>query len=213
MLATGLIRVAIIEGQFLFGKALALLVGQDPSIEVVCDLQEVVASTLTELNPDIVIFDLESISADFPAAIALTRSSCPTARVCVLTGRMQPEALQRCMGSGADGYVLKDVSPAELTRAIKAVAEGSSYVDPRVAGNLLRRRGGHNRATNGSQELSQRESEVVKLIAEGLANKEIGVRLSLSEKTVKNYISRIFSKLNISARTQAAVFAIRSGII
>jgi DNA-binding NarL/FixJ family response regulator len=95
---------------------------------------------------------------------------------------------------------------------VKAVAEGQSYVDPRVAGGLLRRR-----TLNGGKpditELSTREGEVIRLIAEGLANKQISARLHLSEKTVKNHISRIFSKLNITARTQAAVHAIRTGIV
>ncbi|MGH7756910.1 MAG: response regulator transcription factor, partial [Vulcanimicrobiaceae bacterium] len=109
-------------------------------------------------------------------------------------------------------YIVKDISPGELIRAVKTVASGESYVDPRVAGGLLRRR---NTAAGRTEiaELSAREAEVIKLIAEGLANKQISARLNLSEKTVKNHISRIFSKLNINARTQAAVHAIRAGIV
>lgn len=119
--------------------------------------------------------------------------------------------MQRCLAAGAEGYIVKDVTPAELLRAVKMVAEGDTYVDPRVAGGLLRRRS----ISNGRpdlDELSVRETEVVRLIAEGLSNKEISARLGLSEKTVKNHISRIFSKLNICARAQAAVHAIRMGI-
>ena len=125
--------------------------------------------------------------------------------------RPQAELMQRCLAAGAEGYIVKDVTPAELLRAVKMVAEGDTYVDPRVAGGLLRRRS----ISNGRpdlDELSVRETEVVRLIAEGLSNKEISARLGLSEKTVKNHISRIFSKLNICARAQAAVHAIRMGI-
>jgi DNA-binding NarL/FixJ family response regulator len=105
---------------------------------------------------------------------------------------------------------VKDVSPAEFIRALKLVGSGQTYVDARLAGGLLRKRGGGGKDIMG---LSVRETEVLQLIAEGLANKQIGVRLGLSEKTVKNHISRIFSKLDISARTQAAVHAIRVGIV
>ncbi|GAC1405361.1 MAG: hypothetical protein NVSMB64_10100 [Candidatus Velthaea sp.] len=118
--------------------------------------------------------------------------------------------MQRALSSGAEAYIVKDISPPELLRAVKTVADGESYVDPRAAGNLLRRRSQNGRAD--IMELSERESEVLKLIAEGLANKQISARLHLSEKTVKNHVSRIFSKLNITARTQAAVHAIRNGI-
>jgi DNA-binding NarL/FixJ family response regulator len=119
--------------------------------------------------------------------------------------------LQRCLNAGADGYIVKDIIPAELIRALKLIASGESFVDARIAGRLLRRQN----VTRGrleNSELSARETDVIRLIAEGLSNKEISARLNLSEKTVKNHISRIFSKLHIGARTQAAVHAIKSGI-
>jgi DNA-binding NarL/FixJ family response regulator len=125
---------------------------------------------------------------------------------------LSSEMMQRCLNNGAEAYIVKDISPGELLRAIKTVADGQSYVDPRVAGGLLRRRS-LNAGKPDIMELSAREAEVLKLIAEGLANKQISARLHLSEKTVKNHVSRIFSKLNISARTQAAVHAIRAGIV
>jgi DNA-binding NarL/FixJ family response regulator len=120
--------------------------------------------------------------------------------------------MQRCIVAGADGYLAKDVSPSELIRAVKVVAKGENYVDPRIAGSLLRKR----LMSDGrmaDDELSDRESDVVRLIAQGLSNKEIGVRLCLSEKTIKNHVSRIFSKLNISARAQAVVYAMRTGMV
>ena len=144
--------------------------------------------------------------------IATCKEAAPTAHICILSMNLSAVIMQRCLASGAEAYIVKDISPAELLRAVKTVSEGQSYVDPRVAGGLLKRR-----SMNGGKpditELSARESEVLKLIAEGLANKQISARLQLSEKTVKNHVSRIFSKLNISARTQAAVHAIRAGIV
>ncbi len=120
--------------------------------------------------------------------------------------------MQRCLSAGADGYVVKDILPVELIRAVKSVAAGHNYVDPRVAGGVLKRRsGGYGRGAQN--ELSVRETEIIRLIARGMSNKEISGKLHLSEKTVKNHISRIFAKLNISARTQAAVHAIKTGLV
>jgi two-component system NarL family response regulator len=124
--------------------------------------------------------------------------------------RVLPELVHRCMSASAEGFIMKDVMPAELAAAVKMVAEGHSYVDPRAAGKLLRNRG----ASRGDFfDLSNRELDIIKLVAEGLSNKEISSRLHLSEKTVKNHMGRIFSKLNISARSQAAIYAIKNGLI
>jgi DNA-binding NarL/FixJ family response regulator len=158
------------------------------------------------------VLDLDGQGNDVAQVIGTCTSASPNARVCVLSMHLSAEVMQRCLSCGAEAYIIKDSSPAELVYAMKAVAEGQPYVDPRVAGGLLRRRS-PNVEKPGITELSTREGEVIKLIAEGLANKQISARLHLSERTVKNHISRIFWKLNIMARTQAAVHAIRTGII
>jgi DNA-binding NarL/FixJ family response regulator len=205
------IRVLIVEAQLLFAKALAELLSADAELDVVQDVEKIGNAVLEQLRPDIVLLDLDDHALEMEEAMRHCREAAPAARVCVLTGLLRAEFLQRCLSAGVDGYVGKDVAPAELVRALKAIAGGSSYVDPRVAGAMLRRR-----STAASRaelnELSVRETEIVRLIAGGLSNKEISSRLMLSEKTVKNHISRIFSKLNISARSQAAVHAIRTGL-
>lgn len=206
------LRVAIVESQVLFAKALCGIFGEDSEFKVVGDYRTPVAAPLQAVNPDLIILDLDGQPADIAQTLATCKEATPSAHVCVLSMNLSPEIMQRCLSNGAEAYIVKDISPAELLRAVKTVADGQSYVDPRVAGGLLRRR-----SLNGGKpdimELSARESEVLKLIAEGLANKQISARLHLSEKTVKNHVSRIFSKLNISARTQAAVHAIRAGIV
>ncbi len=159
-----------------------------------------------------IVLDLDGQAIDPGRTIAMCKEGAPRASICVLSMHLSSEMMQRCLTSGADAYIVKDISPVELVRAVKIVAGGESYVDPRVAGGLLRRRS-QNGAKPDIMQLSARESEVLKLIAEGLANKQISARLHLSEKTVKNHVSRIFSKLNITARTQAAVHAIRAGIV
>jgi len=206
------LRVAIIEAQALFAKALCRIFSDDGNYTVVGDFTTPVAASLGAARPDLIVIDLDGQPVGVAQTLGACSESAPQARICVLSMHLSPEMMQRCLSYGAEAYIVKDVSPAELLRAVKTVAEGQSYVDPRVAGGLLRRR-----SLNGGRpdlaELSPRESEVLKLIAEGLANKQISARLHLSEKTVKNHVSRIFAKLNISARTQAAVHAIRAGLV
>jgi DNA-binding NarL/FixJ family response regulator len=206
------LRVAVIESQVLFAKALCGIFAADADFKVVGDYRTPAAFQLKPVTPDLIILDLDGQPVDIAQMIATCKEVAPTARICILSMNLSAVIMQRCLASGAEAYIVKDISPAELLRAVKTVSEGQSYVDPRVAGGLLKRR-----SMNGGKpdimELSARESEVLKLIAEGLANKQISARLQLSEKTVKNHVSRIFSKLNISARTQAAVHAIRAGIV
>ena len=205
-------RLYIIEGQVLFAKALAQVFGADKSIEIVGDAQTIDEVAIARAKPDVVVLDLDSASTIAADGIERCRTAPSNPRICALTMRPAPEIMHRCLASGADGYVIKDVTPSEFIRAVKLVASGETYVDPRVAGGWLRRRSNGNKRYD-LNELSARETEIIRLIAEGLSNKEISARLSLSEKTIKNHISRIFSKLNIYARTQAAVHAIRLGLL
>ena len=196
----------------LFAKALCGIFAEHGEFEVVSDHRTADPALLVGARPDLIVIDLDGQSSDVSLSIGVCNQAVPNARICVLSMHLSPEMMQRCLSQGAEAYIVKDISPPELVRAIKTVAGGQSYVDPRVAGGLLRRRS-QNNGKPDIMDLSAREAEVLKLIAEGLANKQISARLHLSEKTVKNHVSRIFSKLNISARTQAAVHAIRAGIV
>lgn len=212
MITTDSVRIYVIEGQVLFGKALCQVFSMDPTLQIVGDSETVFGAALTKAKPDLILLDLDGSAVEIGEALGACREAAPQARICLLSMRPQAEMMQCCLAAGADGYIIKDVTPAELIRAVKMVAGGDTYVDPRVAGGLLRRRS----LSNGRpdiNELSVRETEVIRLIAEGLSNKEISSRLSLSEKTIKNHVSRIFSKLNIYARTQAAVHAIKMGLV
>lgn len=211
-LATVALRVAVIESQVLFAKALSGIFAEDAAFAVVGDYRTPTPALLIPHDLDLIVVDLDGQAIDVALTIGACKEGAPRAAICVLSMHLSSEMMQRCLQSGADAYIVKDISPVELVRAIKIVAGGESYVDPRVAGGLLRRRS-QNGGKPDIMQLSAREAEVLKLIAEGLANKQISARLHLSEKTVKNHVSRIFSKLNISARTQAAVHAIRAGIV
>lgn len=201
-------RVLLIDKHAIYGKALCHLLGAEKELEVLCDLREIDEMTIAALSPDLLLLDIDSFSEINETVDAIHRASART-KIAVLTSSEHQPTMQRCVACGVDGFIVKDVSASEFVRACKAIARGESYFDPRLAGEMLRRL----RAGVPSQdELSIRESEIIRLIATGLSNKEIGVQLLLSEKTVKNHITRIFSKIQVTARTQAAIYAIRHGI-
>jgi len=206
------IKTFVIERQALIAKALHSFLNENPMIRVVGDASSVRLEDLQRTRPDMIVFGLDNAMLDVTEALALARSVCPNVRFCVLSSFANAEVMQRSIASGADGFVVKDISPSELEAAFRILAAGSSYVDPRVAGGMLKRR---YEASAGSAigDLTTREADILRLIASGLANKEIGAKLQLSEKTIKNYVSRILAKLNVSARTQAAVYAIRAGFV
>ncbi|MDQ6825767.1 MAG: response regulator transcription factor [Candidatus Eremiobacteraeota bacterium] len=212
MIATDTVKIFVVEGQALFGKALCQLFSLDRALAVVGDSESINPAAISKARPDVILMDIDGHSLDLDETMASFSQAAPQARVCILSMKSQPEVMQRCLAAGAQGYLMKDVTPSELISAVKMVAAGHTYVDPRVAGGLLRRRS-MSQGRPDLNELSVREIDVIRLIAEGLSNKEISDRLTLSEKTVKNHISRIFSKLNICARTQAAVHAIKTGLV
>lgn len=204
-------RVVVIERAALFGKALCQVLAADPALEVVGDADSIPNAALARTRPDLIVLDVDGIQGELSEAMRMCAEEAPGAKVCVLSTHVQPEVMQRCMSVGVEGYIVKDILPADLVRAVKLVAGGQAYVDPRVAGGVLRRRNStFGRAAR--TELSTRETEIIRLIADGLSNKEISAKLHLSEKTVKNHVGRIFAKLNINARTQAAVYAIKTGL-
>jgi two-component system response regulator DevR len=207
------LKTFVIERQALIAKALHSFLNENPLIRVVGDAPSVRTEDLQRTRPDLIVFGLDNALLDVTEALALARSVCPNIRFCVLSSFANADVMQRSIASGADGFVVKDISPSELDVAFRVLASGSSYVDPRVAGGMLKRRYEATTAGAAIGDLTTREADILRLIAGGLANKEIGAKLQLSEKTIKNYVSRILSKLNVSARTQAAVYAIKAGFV
>jgi two-component system response regulator DegU len=132
----------------------------------------------------------------------------PSVRVCVLTTNLSADTMMAALSVGANGYVVKDVTPNALIDSIKAVGAEGFYADPRLSAMLLKRN-----VERAPHDLSPRELDVVRLIAQGLSNKEIGSRLLLSDKTIKNHVANIFTKLNVNARTQVAIYALRNKIV
>jgi DNA-binding NarL/FixJ family response regulator len=200
------LRVLIVEKQLLYAKAVAQVISADPDIKVV-GIATGREAAPNIANLDVVVVDIDSEEIDDVVTHFKQRS--PETRICALSRHTQGELMQHCLSAGADAYIVKDSSLQELLCAIKSLGEGKSYVDPRVAASLLRRRAPASRPTS---ELSPREIEIIRLIAQGLSNRDIGKRLVLSEKTIKNHVSHIFAKIHCTARSQAAVHAIRVGL-
>jgi DNA-binding NarL/FixJ family response regulator len=203
-------RVYVVQQQILVAKALGNVLQHDPSIVVVGDGARVSADDLTRTRPNLILLDSEISFDSLSHTIGTCRLACPRARIGVLSEHLSPEVMQRAFDAGADGYIVKDILPEELIAAVKTMSAGSLYVDPRLVGLILRKHAGIGRRE--PNELSRREGDVVRLIASGLSNRDISLRLGLSDKTVKNHISHIFGKLNVTARTQVVVYAMRNGL-
>jgi DNA-binding NarL/FixJ family response regulator len=203
--------LALVETQTLFADALCHVLEGESDVRVISvfrTLDEMPAAASSEAN--LVLLDVDDYCNDVGQAFATCAVRFPQAKLAALSSFANADVMLRCLAAGAQGYIVKDSSLLELGAAIRSIVAGRPYVDPRIAGAILSRR-----AVNpepSMDELSGRETEIVRLIAQGLSNRDIGASLLLSEKTVKNHISRIFDKLQITARTQAAVYAIRTGI-
>jgi two-component system response regulator DegU len=204
------IRVYLVEPQPAVSAAMRQVLEQDSSIVVVGVAADPRSLEIGELRPDVIFLDTDAVALEVEEAIAACERSSPQSRVCVVSAQHRPRAMQRALAAKADGYVAKDTSPATFLEIVHLIANGDSYADPRIAGAMLRRRSTRSRELN---ELSSREFEIVRLVADGLSNREIGKRLMLSEKTVKNHVSHILAKLKVNARSGVAVYAIRNGLV
>ena len=202
-----LLRVYVVEPQALLGKALCRVLAQEPHVLVVgesalCDPHEIALA-----RPDVIVLDPENYISNIDDFVGRIRDVLPQVRICVLSSQMNAAAMMRAINAGVDGYVSKSITPAELVTCIKKIETEGFYADARLTGMLLRK----GIQPQGAR-LSRREVDVAKLVAEGLSNKQIAMRLLVSDKTVKNHIANIFSKLEITARTQIAVYVVRNGI-
>jgi two-component system, NarL family, response regulator DegU len=208
------VRVAVLEEQTLFRKSLCHTIDRDARFQVVCDARETEGiDAIVRSRPDVVLIDVDFRNGDAVDAAVAIKAKAPGARICFMALEPRPELVTRALNMHAiDAFILKDIGTWELCTALLATSNGETYVDPRVAGLMLRELNALKSAHSKVDRLSERECDVVRLIAQGLSNKEISSRLILSEKTIKNHISRIFAKLNVTARTQAAVHAIKVGI-
>ena len=213
------IKLILCDDQAIVTEGLQVILGTVPAFEVVAvahDGAEAV-DLVEEYSPDLVLMDLRMPIMNGIQATGRIRERFPETRVLVLTTYDDDGWVFDAIRAGADGYLLKDTPREDLIAAIRGTVEGGTYVDPNVAGKLLKQlaqpgAGPQTSSTIGA-DLSERELEVLGLLANGLNNAEIAERLHLTKGTVQNYISAIFVKLDVTDRTQAAVLALRHGLV
>ncbi len=211
-----MIRLLICDDQVVVSEGLRAILGTVPEVEVVGianDGQEALEQ-VEQLMPDLVLMDLKMPVMNGIQATRMIHDRYPEIKVLVLTTYDMDEWVFDAIRSGAAGYLLKDAPRETLIEAIKGTMEGGTHVDPKVAGKLFSHitQSAPAPDTTLINLLSDRELDVLRLLARGFTNAEIAGRLFLSEGTVRNYVSSIFGKLGVSDRTQAAVLAIRTGI-
>jgi DNA-binding NarL/FixJ family response regulator len=205
------IRIAIADDHAVVRTGLAQLVDTFDGVELVgaATNGEEAVRVARELAPDVVLMDLEMPVLDGIEATRRIKDACPQTAVVVLTSFSDRERILGALEAGAVGYLLKDAEPDELARAIRAAARGEAPLDPKAARALL---GAHRRAASAAETLSEREREVLSMVAQGLPNKVIARRLEISEKTVKAHLTSVFRRIGVTDRTQAALWAERHGL-
>lgn len=210
------IRLLIIDDHPLFRKGVHFFLESFPEIELLGEVENGLEGIafLTGNPVDVVLMDLQMPGMDGIETTIKIKEQWPEVRVLVLTSFNSWDKVYTALKSGAAGYVLKDAPPEELLAAIQAVAAGGSYLGARVATELLSRLGNDPAIpANTPEPLTDREIEVLKLIGQGLGNREIAAQLVVSEKTVKTHVTNILQKLQVKSRTQAALYAIQHQLI
>ena len=206
------IRVLVVDDHAVVREGLRTFLSLQDGIEVVgeaADGREAVAAAERE-RPDVVVMDLVMPRLDGVQAMRELRARVPRARVIVLTSFLDDDRLLPAIRAGAAGYLLKNVEPAELARAVRAADAGEALIDPVVAARLVDALADADDRRD-EQPLTAREQEVLDLIARGYANKRIALELGIAEKTVKTHVGHVLAKLGVADRTQAALYATRVG--
>ena len=211
-----MIKVIICDDQAIIRDGLEMLLKLEKDINVAGQAQDgTEAVTLVDkTRPDLVLMDLKMPGLNGIEATRQIRTRYPQVKVLVLTTYDDDEWVFDAIRAGASGYLLKDTPREEVIKAIKGTAAGKTFVDPSVAGKLLHQVAGKQGQPSSllTNKLTEREVDVLRLIARGFNNADIAGRLHLSEGTVRNHVSAIFAKLEVADRTQAAVIAIQHGL-
>ncbi|MCC5668353.1 response regulator transcription factor [Nostoc sp. CHAB 5784] len=201
------IRVLIADDHAIFRQGLATIINRDPDMQVIAQAEngEQAIALFGEHQPDVTLMDLRMPEVEGVAAIGAICATAKSARIIVLTTYDSDEDIYRGLQAGAKGYLLKETEPDELLNAIRTVHRGQKYIPPDVGAKLVQRL--------SNPELSERELEVLRSLAQGMSNADIAAALSIGEGTVKSHVNRILNKLDVSDRTQAVIVAVKRGIV
>ena len=208
------IRVFLADDHPVVRQGLRTFLESRPGIEVVGEAGDgdAVVTEAVRLRPDVVLMDLVMPGGGGIAAIRRIREGAPGTRVVVLTSFASDDQVIPAVQAGAAGYLLKDVEPSGLEAAIRLVHEGEALLDPQIAGRVMEQVA-HPPPAGDIASLTPREREVLELLGRGLSNRQLAETLVVSEKTVKTHVSNILMKLGVHDRTQAALLAVRAGLV
>ncbi|MBV9228135.1 MAG: response regulator transcription factor [Chloroflexi bacterium] len=205
------IRIMLVDDHSVVRQGLRLFLKYDPELEVVGEAADGAEALrlARELKPDVVVMDLLMPGMDGIAATAAIRRELPETEVLALTSVLEDASVVGAVRAGAIGYLLKDTQAEALCQAIKAAAAGQVQLTPKAAARLMQAVS----APESPEALTERETEVLRLLAQGRSNKQIARSLNNTEQTIKSHVSRILSKLGVQSRTQATLYAIRTGLV
>lgn len=209
------IKIMIADDHSMIREGLKSLLELEGDIQVVEEAEDGVdcLEKLKICTPDVLLLDINMPRKNGLEVLQTLKSSKSKVKVLVLTVHNEVEYLMKAVDIGVDGYILKDSESAELKKAIFSILEGENYIQPSLIPSLNSKMIEKNRDEGKIESLTKRELEVLKLLAVGMYNKEVAEKLNISERTVKNHVSNIFKKIEVTDRTQAAVFAIRNNLI
>jgi NarL family two-component system response regulator LiaR len=205
------VRILLVDDHAVVRQGLRMFLGLDPDLEVVGEANngDEAVHKVRALQPDVVLMDLLMPVMDGVTAIGAIKAEFPDVEVIALTSVLEDELVVGAVQAGAVGYLLKDTQSDELCRSIHAAAQGKVQLAPEAAARLVR----EVRAPERPDALTDRETEVLQLLAEGASNKQIAAQLFIGEKTVKTHVSHILAKLGVPSRTAAALHAVRTGLV
>lgn len=213
--ATRPVRIVVVDDQTLFRVGLARLLGEDPRIEVVGQAEDGLRAVdvVAAAKPDVVLMDIKMPQLDGIEATKRIVGADPEVKVLILTTFDADSTIIQALKAGASGYVLKDSQADAIVSSILAVVTGERVMSSGVARRVLDMLTGTTTAQEFYDGLTAREIEILKLLASGMANKQIAYKLKISEKTVRNHVSNMYEKLQIFDRAQAALYAVRKGLV
>lgn len=205
------IRILLVDDHAVVRQGLKMFLELDADLEIIGEAEngEQAVRLVGDLRPNVVLMDLLMPVMDGIKATAVIRRDYPDTEVIALTSVLEDASIMAAMRAGAIGYLLKDTQSDELCRSIRAAAAGQVQLSPQVAARLIQ----EVQAPLSPEKLTERETEVLCLLALGRANKEIALELTIGEKTVKTHVSNILAKLGVPSRTQAALYAVRIGLV
>lgn len=209
-----MIRILIVDDHAVVREGLRAFLELQDGMDVVGEAAdgEAAIAEAERLRPDVILMDLVMPKLDGVGAMRALRSRTPAAKVVVLTSFLEDERLLPAIQAGAAGYMLKNAEPAELARAIRTAVSGETLLDPAVAAQLVHAIADGSRLPQ-QETLTRREHQVLELIAHGRSNKRIALELGIAEKTVKTHVGHVLAKLGVADRTQAALLAVREGLV